>query len=104
MNKFEVKWSTGKTTVYETEKSEFQFREGMFGHPERLPDGVTIKILGAENAIEVGEVEEGDLGEHQNRDGGGETAEASDRDCDVESRKEQAPEEVQEVSGDGFGA
>lgn len=94
MNRFLVKWSMGRKTEYETEQSEEQFRVRMFGHPERLPDGVTFQKLEAQDAPEVRKVEEGDLGQHQDRDGGGKTAEAGDRDRHVESRKVEAKKEV----------
>lgn len=87
MNTFEVKWSTGKTTVYESVKSEEQFREGMFGHPVRLPDGVIFRALEAAHAAQAGKVQESNLREHQDGDGGGKTAEASSGDRPVESRE-----------------
>lgn len=94
MNRFSVKWSSGRETEYETSQTEEQFRCRMFGHPERLPDGVIFQKLEARNAPEVRKVEESNLGQHQDRDGGGEAAKASSGDRPVEGGKVEAKKEV----------
>lgn len=90
MNKFEVSWSTGKKTVYESEESEDKFREAMFGHPTRLPDGVVFTVVPTEktkevsNAAQAGEVQKGNLREHQDGDEGRKAAGSGGGDRPVE--------------------
>lgn len=97
MNCFKVKWASLRETVYETEESEAKFRERMFGHPARLPDGVTFEVLEAKNATQTGKVEESDLGKHQDRDGGRPAAKAGGGNRHVKGGavKEQKQEEGQ---------
>lgn len=94
MNKFCIKWSSGREAEYETTQSEEEFRSCMFGHPQRLPDGVVFQVLEVKNAPETRKVEESDLGERQGRDGGREATEASGGDRPVEGGEVEAKKEV----------
>lgn len=82
-----VKWSSGVERNVETEQSKGEFLTSLFGHPERLPDGVTITDLEVEDAPKEREVKESNLAEHNNGDSSRKTEGSSSGDSSVQSRK-----------------
>ena len=83
-----IEWASGAFAEYSGEGSKEQFLTSFFGHHERLPDGVTVTDINPkeiENAVEIREVQEGNLGEHSNGDPSGKAEGPSSSDSDVKS-------------------
>ena len=86
MIKGKIVWSSGVERGFECEDLD-AFKRSMFGSWGGVPEGVELVIFEEiQNAAEEGEVKESDLGEHQNGDGGGTTAEASSGDSAGDSQ------------------
>ncbi len=80
----EVKYSSGVKTRYETEGTKEEFLASMFGSGLHVPNDVQVIDLDEpkeeKDATQDGKVQKGDLGEHQDGDGGGKTTKASSSD------------------------
>lgn len=84
MPKGKITWKSGKSMEFECEDVQ-AFKVSWFGGPGIVPDDVVFEVYEEnENAVEEGEVQEGDLGEHSNGDQGGETEGSSGGDSPVE--------------------
>lgn len=91
MVKGKIKWASGVERYFECEDLE-AYKTSMFGSG-RIPMDVELTVLEDSNAAQIGEVEEGDLIEHQEGDGGGEAPETGDSDS-----PEQSGEDEEEVT------
>lgn len=93
MPKGKITWKSGKAMEFECEDLQ-AFKVSWFGGPGIVPDDVTFEVYEeSEDAVEEGEVQEGDLGEHSDGDQIGETEGSGSGDSPVQGGEEQKEKE-----------
>ncbi len=101
MAKGKITWSSGKSMEFECEDLE-AYKVSWFGSGG-IPMDVKFEVYDEEkeNAVEIGTVQEGDLGEYQEGNGSGEAERSGSGDSSVEGGEEDEDEEevIQPKSG-----